>query len=315
MPQQPPTTFRIEDLKARLKLEPKSRLFYPLAEELRKLDRFEDAEKVLRSGLAVHSSYVSAWISLGRVLQEQQKHEPAVETLQRACTLDPGNVVAARLLGDSYYALGQPVEAIKKYKLVRALLPADESVRETIARLEVEIHRGGPAAPALPMERQFEPPVAPAAKQTEPFAETEPFKAEEPPVPLTPAFSGDAPVQAVDVDAAMSGAAFTQITSEDRAASLPRDEVEPFPVVEPEPQRPGTGDVFTANTESTATETPGSPLVTKTMADLYQRQGHTEEAREIYGKLAQPAASGATEGSRKQVVQKLESWLSKVGRK
>src|SRR5687767_12898300 len=96
MPPQPPTTFRIEDLKARLKLEPKSRLFYPLAEGLRKIQRFADAEKVLRDGLTVHAGYISAWISLGRVLYELGKYREAVEILQKACTLDPGNVVAAR---------------------------------------------------------------------------------------------------------------------------------------------------------------------------------------------------------------------------
>lgn len=299
MPQKPPTTFRIEDLKARLKLEPKSRLFYPLAEELRKLDRFEDAEKILRNGLTVHSSYISAWISLGRVLQEQQKHDQAVEPLHRACTLDPGNVVAARLLGDSYYAVGQLVEAIKKYKLVRALLPADESVREVIARLEVEIHRGAPVAPAAPVERA-QSPVEMTADQG---PRTSDLSVE------STAVSGEAP----------SAAAFTIVTAKDQGELERKDETGPFPVFEPEPQLTGPQDVFSASggpaTQPTASQTSPEPLMTKTMADLYQQQGHTKEAGEIYGKLAGQSAAPGEDGSRKQVVHKLESWLSKVGRK
>jgi tetratricopeptide (TPR) repeat protein len=212
MPQQPPTTFRIEDLRARLKLEPKSRLFYPLAEELRKFDRHADAEKVLRDGLAVHAGYTSAWISLGRVLQEQHKYREAIEPLQKAFALDPGNVVAARLMADAYLALGERVEAIKKYKLVRALMPGDEEIEAVVERLEQEIRQSAAVSPTAPPSPQAPAEASPAAA-AEPLSErttdTEPFLAPEPAVPLTPAFSAEGPVPAVDVDAAMRGGSFT----------------------------------------------------------------------------------------------------------
>src|SRR6185436_19531088 len=122
---QPATNPKIEELRLRLKADPKSRLFYPLAEELRKAGQVEEAEQVLRGGLTAHVTYLSAWVSLGRVLRDQKKDGEAVEALARALQLDPGNVVAARLLGDSYLSLGDKVEAIKKYKLVHALMPGD----------------------------------------------------------------------------------------------------------------------------------------------------------------------------------------------
>src|SRR5256885_15589743 len=108
---------KIEELRFRLKTDAKSRLFYPLAEELRKIGRFDEAEQVLRSGLEHHPTYLSAWVGLGRVLRDQKKNDRAVEALSKALQLDPGNVVAARLLGDAYLDLGDKVEAIKKYKL------------------------------------------------------------------------------------------------------------------------------------------------------------------------------------------------------
>src|SRR5205809_8135151 len=108
---QPASNPKIEELRFRLKTDPKSRLFFPLAEELRKIDQFTEAEQVLRAGLAQHPTYLSAWVSLGRVLRDAEKHREAVEALNRALVVDPGNVVAARLLADSYLDLGDKLEA------------------------------------------------------------------------------------------------------------------------------------------------------------------------------------------------------------
>lgn len=141
MPEQ--TTHKIEELKFKLKNDPKSRLFYPLAEELRKIGRFEDAEKYLRAGLAYHASYLSAWVSLGRVLRETSKDQEAVDALKHALTVDPGNMVAAKLLAETYYDLGDKVEAIKKYKLVHALLPADDEISAKIEQLHRELNPPG----------------------------------------------------------------------------------------------------------------------------------------------------------------------------
>jgi len=143
---QPATNPKIEELRFRLKSDPKSRLFYPLAEELRKISQFGESEQVLRTGLGNHPSYLSAWVSLGRVLRDQHKDHEAIEALTKALQLDPGNVVAARLLADAYLALGEKVEAIKKYKLVYALYPGDQELEGTIARLESELN----AAPIIP---------------------------------------------------------------------------------------------------------------------------------------------------------------------
>ena len=143
---QPATNPKIEELRGRLKADPKSRLFYPLAEELRKISQFNEAESVLRLGLSSHPTYLSAWVSLGRVLRDQKKNTEAAEALNKALLLDPGNVVAARLLADSYLDLGEKVEAIKKYKLVYALLPSDDALEGMIETLQAEID----APPVIP---------------------------------------------------------------------------------------------------------------------------------------------------------------------
>src|SRR5437588_4744860 len=169
----PGITAKIEELQFRIKTDPKSRLFFPLAEELRKNGKLPEAEQVLRTGLGVHATYLSAWVSLGRVLREQHKNAEAVEALTKALQVDPGNVVAARLLADAYLDLGEKVEAIKKYKLVHALMPADEELEAKIEQLDRDLSPA-PAAPVAP-EPVPEPEPAPVFSHTTdvPFAAAE----------------------------------------------------------------------------------------------------------------------------------------------
>ena len=78
------TNPKIEELRFRIKTDPKSRLFFPLAEELRKVAALSEAESVLRAGLEHHPTYLSAWVSLGRVLREQRNEPAAIEALTKA---------------------------------------------------------------------------------------------------------------------------------------------------------------------------------------------------------------------------------------
>lgn len=186
------TNPKIEELRFKLKTDPKSRLFYPLAEELRKVGQFAEAEQVLRAGLGTHATYLSAWVVLGRVLREQSKHAEAVTALSQALELDRGNVVVARLLAESYLAMGEKVEAIKKYKLVAALMPGDEDTEAAIARLEIELGGGAASAASAPSRTVPDaapPPVPPpSAPPPAPAASAAPTTITAP-VPSPPAVS------------------------------------------------------------------------------------------------------------------------------
>jgi cytochrome c-type biogenesis protein CcmH/NrfG len=207
----PVTNPKIEELRFRLKADPKSRLFYPLAEELRKVGQFPEAEQVLRGGLANHPTYLSAWVSLGRVLRDRKEERAAVEPLSKALQLDPGNVVAARLLADAYLALDEKVEAIKKYKLVHALMPVDEEVAARIAQLERDLN---PQA-AVPVELSASPEAAVAAP-----AETSPFE-DEPAPTVGP--SGD------DTQRDHQAASWATAVDSPARATLEPSEPSPFP--------------------------------------------------------------------------------------
>jgi tetratricopeptide (TPR) repeat protein len=300
-------------------------------------------------------------VSLGRVLRDQKKDQEAVDALSYALQLDPGNVVAARLLADAYLSLGEKVEAIKKYKLVHALLPADQELEAMIATLDREIN------PPPPPEPESEPTVIPsrpsAALRTGSDGEESPAEEgggslaplgmtqeEESPFDRTmPPFAeaGSAVGEEMRVEEATGDAEpmhraheespFEEPVSEYTAAALEIEapmgmhiESAPLAAEVPAPaEMPAEeeeADVF-APTDTTTEDVTN----TLTMADLYARQGLTDDARHIYEnllardpsnddvraklqELSAPSAPVASEGTEAKVA-RLESWLSKVSKR
>ena len=338
---QPATNAKIEELRSRIRTDPKSRLFYPLAEELRKAGQATEAEQVLRTGLVSHPTYLSAWVSLGRVLREQKNDGGAVDALTRALQLDPGNVVAARILADAYLSLGDKVEAIKKYKLVHALLPADEQLEATIAQLERDLHP--------PAE---EPAFSLPAEEEAPFGDETFVPAEEAPIPTMESPFEDA-LSAADIEARRAEATgdaepmlasheespFEEPLADYSVAALTVEApvgfqviTAPAPAEVPAPfEAEEEADIF-APTEP-ATAMPSDDLAnTITMADLYAAQGLHDDARHIYESILArdphnqmvrsklesltPAPAPAPEpGSAAVKIRKLETWLSRVSRR
>lgn len=280
------TNPKIEELRFRIKTDPKSRLFFPLAEELRKVSAHSEAESVLRAGLEHHPTYLSAWVSLGRVLREQRNEPAAIEALTKAMQLDPGNVVAARLLADSYLAHGEKLEALKKYKLVHALMPADEELEGLIVRIEHEVNPPQVAAPE-PVPVEEESPWADAAASL-----LEEHQAEE-----------------------------ATADNEPMAASH-----EESPFEEPEGMHVAEIPMVEADVFDPAEEQPREDITsTLTMADLYAGQGLTADARQIYETILLRDPNNETvraklaalepKTERHPKVVKLEAWLAKVGRR
>jgi tetratricopeptide (TPR) repeat protein len=369
---QGPSNPKIEELRFRLKTDPKSRLFYPLAEELRKISQFTEAEQMLRTGLTHHPTYLSGWVSLGRVLRELGKNGEAVEALSKALQLDPGNVVAARLLADAYLALGEKVEAIKKYKLVHALLPADELIEEIIARLDAELNPPAPPpAPFVAAEPEAEPepepephaPAAEAAVSTGSLEES-PFANDDDEILAAAAqtFVEEQEEAVATADAEPMALAHEESPFEEPLLASTPEVVaveEPLgihveeaplaaevatPVIAEEDDT--AADIFTPTIETpfaleeapVAAAPPPDDLTDNViMADLYERQGLTEKAREIYEHILQrepqntlvrarrdslagvepppPEPESPAAPARNLKVAKLEEWLSRVARK
>jgi tetratricopeptide (TPR) repeat protein len=316
---------KIEELRFRVKTDPKTRLFFPLAEELRKSDQFAEAEQVLRAGLAHHPTYLSAWVSLGRVLRDADKHRDAVEALSRALVVDPGNVVAARLLADSYLDLGDKLEAIKKYKLVRALMPAgDEELDAVIERLDIDLN---PPHVAPFMHESESAPVDEApfvTTDSKAFADAEAAVDEDQTLgvktadfePMRAAHR-ESPVEEPVTDYTAAAVQIEQPQGV-RIEPAPAAAEVPAPWTEEEP----ASDVFAPAEAPPATPAVDDATKTLTMADLYVQQGFADKARDIYQSILQREPGNAVvrkkldalkgPGPRNPKATKLEEWLKKV---
>ncbi len=268
---------RIRDLERRLDLDPGSRLFVSLAEEYRKLGRFKEALSALQKGLLAHPGYVAAQVALGRVYVEASQTTDAIATFSKVLVADPGNLVAAKSLADIQLSRGDKLEAVKKYKLYRAL-SGDRKVDPLIAQLETQVA----PRPVTP-RRSFapvEPPPPPSFQETDKSRRRALPKSPFPSVPLEEPFeitslpfelgedSGKArelegPFLVPTRDVSIAPPAAGAVSPAAPAALGGVVPVARVPEVEPEPARP-TG---------------------RALADLYYAQGHYAEALQIYDDL------------------------------
>jgi len=147
----PSAEARIRDLKRRITQDATSPLFIGLAEEYRASGQLSEAIRTLEKGIQTYPHYVSAKVALARAYLEAGQTGDAALLFSRILALDPGNLISARALADIHLTRGDRLEAVKKYKLYRAL-SGDRSVNEIISRIEDEL----PPASA--------PPPAPAPK-------------------------------------------------------------------------------------------------------------------------------------------------------
>ena len=91
---------RIEDLKRRVRSDPDSLAFAPLAEEYRRLGRFAEAISVCEAGLSRHPAYLSARVTLGRSLLEAGRFDDARRELQTVLESAPANLAATKALDE-----------------------------------------------------------------------------------------------------------------------------------------------------------------------------------------------------------------------
>jgi hypothetical protein len=97
---------RIEELRRRVQADPASIAFAALAEEFRRLGRYDEAIETCRAGLVRHPAYLSARVTLGRALIEAGDFEGAREELQIVLRSAPENLAAIRGLEQIHERLG-----------------------------------------------------------------------------------------------------------------------------------------------------------------------------------------------------------------
>lgn len=155
---------RIDELRRRLERDPGSRLFAQLAEELRKNGELVEAIRVARAGLAVHSSYPSARLTLGRALLDSGDATGARLELESALRDAPDNILASRYLGQAREALGDLQGALDQYQKTLLMSPGDRQVQAQLSAVEARLHDAptGVGGQTRPPEPRVPPPLAPA---------------------------------------------------------------------------------------------------------------------------------------------------------
>jgi len=94
------TNPRIQELEQRVQSDPSSVAFAALAEEYRRLARYDDAIHICRRGLERYPTYLSARVTLGRALIELNRLAEAEVELQQVLEVSPENLAAIRALAD-----------------------------------------------------------------------------------------------------------------------------------------------------------------------------------------------------------------------
>jgi tetratricopeptide (TPR) repeat protein len=254
-------------------MDPGSRLFVALAEEYRKLGRFRDALSALQKGLLAHPGYVAAQVALGRVYLEARQTTDAIATFTKVLVADPGNLVASKSLADIYLSRGDNLEAVKKYKLYRAL-SGDRKVDEVIAHLET-IVAPRPVVPAKPVAPAFAPPP-PKFQETDKSRRRAPRT---PGAPVPPPLSDPFEITPLPFE-------IGEDSGQNRATE------DPFPV--PTRDMPLAGAILAPPPDAVSAPAPEPPAVPpaprakptgRALADLYYAQGHYAEALQVYDDL------------------------------
>jgi tetratricopeptide (TPR) repeat protein len=282
----PTAEARIRDLERRLDLDGGSRLFVSLAEEYRKLGRFRDALSALQKGLLAHPGYIAAQVALGRVYLEANQATDAIAAFTKVLMADPANLVAAKSLADIHLSRRDNLEALKKYKLYRAI-SGDRRVDVVIAELEPLVAPKPPPTPRVPPPAEPLPPPPRFQETDKGRRRTVPkMPPAEPPLPLADAFEMTSLSFEIGEDSGKAKMDDPFPFMPTRDVPIARAARDAAPSAEP-PAPPAPAPVV-SETPVAAPPAPEAEPVRPTgraLADLYYAQGHYAEALQIYDDL------------------------------
>jgi tetratricopeptide (TPR) repeat protein len=112
----------IAEFRKELEINPGSATaYYKLADGYSRVQKYDDAERLLQRSIWLDSTSTGPYILLGKVLQKKGETELAVRALQRALAMDPNNPIPHHLLGQAYRDLGKSEEADRELKVAGQL--------------------------------------------------------------------------------------------------------------------------------------------------------------------------------------------------
>ena len=131
-----PDSPRIQELRRRIQLDPASLAFAPLAEELRRAGRLDEAVQTCRTGLSFHPEYFTGRATLGRALIDQGELDAALAELTAVLAAAPEHLAALKGVAEIHARRGESAEALDTYRRAYRLAPEDTELASTITSLE-----------------------------------------------------------------------------------------------------------------------------------------------------------------------------------
>lgn len=128
----------IERLQQKIAKDPDSKLFVPLAEEYKKAGMIDEAISILVQGLEKQPHYLSARVSLGKILMGKGLLNEAKEEFLKVIAVIPDNLYAHKKLAEIHQELGERENTISELKNVLNLNPTDEWAIATLSAIEKE---------------------------------------------------------------------------------------------------------------------------------------------------------------------------------
>jgi tetratricopeptide (TPR) repeat protein len=101
--------------------------YYKLADAYSRMQKFDDAERLLQRSIWLDATSTGPYILMGKVLEKKGEFDLAVRALQRAVTMDPNNSMTHHLLGQAYRDLGRNPEAERELKTAEELQERESS--------------------------------------------------------------------------------------------------------------------------------------------------------------------------------------------
>lgn len=147
---------RIKVLEGRLQLYPSSAVFFPLASLLWEKGLADQAENLLKSGLATYPNYAAAGVLLGEILIAKEKHEQAARYITKALEIAPWNISGRRLLAECYRKEGDEEATQVALRIVKMLEDDEVALQSVIIDSNVD------SAPVVVPEGKLDEVATPA---------------------------------------------------------------------------------------------------------------------------------------------------------
>jgi tetratricopeptide (TPR) repeat protein len=167
---------RLNELRRRVQADPGSIAFAALAEEYRRVGKFQQAIEACTEGLKRHPSYLSAHVTLGRALLEVGRFDEAEQQLQFVLRAAPENLAAIRGLAEIHHRRGDHGYDVAALSALHAQAVAADAPSDVAPQVAEEPtpsavpEAAESAAPATIIEAPAPPPQGPPSAPPPSFA-------------------------------------------------------------------------------------------------------------------------------------------------